>query len=52
MVLVFDKLFNAACTVLKLAPLGPTVTMGCPVMLLQSGPLAPPPEPVQLSLHV
>src|SRR6185369_12999886 len=45
-VLDFDRLFNAACTVLKLAPLGPTVTMGCPVTSLQSAfPLAPPPEP-------
>ena len=43
-VLVFDRLSRAACTVVKLAPLGPTVTMGWPVTLLQSGaaPELPP----------
>lgn len=44
-VLVLDRLFNAACTVVKFAPLGPTVTTGWPVTLLQSALLLLPPVP-------
>ena len=46
-VLVLERLFSAAWMVVKLAPLAPTVTTFCPVTLLQSWALPPPPLPAE-----
>jgi hypothetical protein len=44
---LLDRLFRAACTVVKSAPLAPTVMMGWPGTPLQSGEPLPPPAPAK-----